>query len=125
MAGGPPPGRNLRHACKADWNCGELGSALPPITTPKTETDLLPVAAAEPTEAWKPCELRHEANAARLGLAGEVVVFPGVEVVPRLATEGALDAPHPPARNARATSTAITGERIAMCPEKHPSLKPV
>jgi hypothetical protein len=115
----------LRHACRADWNCGEFASTFPPITTPKTETDLLPVAAAEPTEAWKPCELRHEANAARLGLVGEVVVSPGFEVVPRLATEGAFEPPHPPSRNARATSTAITGARTVTCPEKHSSLKPV
>jgi hypothetical protein len=115
----------LRHACRADRNCAELGSTFPPITTPKTESDLLPVAAAEPTEAWKPCELRHEANAARLGSAGEVVVSPGVEVVPRLATEGAFEPAHPPARSARATSTARTGARIVIGPEKHPSLKPV
>jgi hypothetical protein len=32
--GGPPPGRYLLQACLAAWNCGELGSTFPLITTP-------------------------------------------------------------------------------------------
>jgi hypothetical protein len=49
--GGPPPGRNLRHACVAAWNCDEFGSA-PPIVTPAMLMLPAGAEAAEPTEAW-------------------------------------------------------------------------
>ena len=42
------------------------------------------------------------------------VTMPGVEVVPRLATEGAFEPAHPPATSARATSTAVTGARTVI-----------
>jgi hypothetical protein len=112
MAGGPPPGRNLWHACMAAWNCGELGSTFPLITTPPTEMALLAAVAAEPGAAWNPCEVRHAANAARLGVAAEVVVLPALEVVVRrLATEGAFEPPHPAGSNARAASPAVSRPR--------------
>jgi len=115
----------LRHACRADWKSAELGSTFPLRTTPKTETDLLPAVDADPGEAWNPCELRQAANAARLGFTDEVVVAPVVEVVPSLATTGALEPPQPSATNARAASPATARARVVICPEKHASLKPV
>ena len=107
----------MRHACRADWNWGELGSTFPSITTPKTETDCFPAAAAEPGEAWKPCELRHVANAARLG-GGPAVLATAAVVVRRVATEGALEPPHPSVSNARAASPAGSRTRTVTAAEK-------
>ena len=100
-AGGPPPGRNLRQACIAAWNCGESGLTFPPIVTPKTVRERLDAAAAEPTEAENPCESKQAANAAVLGRADFAAPTPeddaaspfeGALVVPRFATGRSLRA---------------------------------
>jgi hypothetical protein len=102
--GGPPPGRNFRHACSAAWNCDELGSTFP-IDTPKI---VLPPLGG-PEEAGNPREATHAAKAALLGLVDgeDWLVLVVVEVVgARLATEGAFELPPQPAASSARPAVA-------------------
>jgi hypothetical protein len=101
-SGGPPPGRNFRQACSAARNCGESGSTFP-IDTPKI---LIP-SLAEPDEAGNPCDARHAANTAVLGLAaGEdwLALVVVAAVVARFATAGASWPPQPAASSGKPAS---------------------
>lgn len=106
--GGPPPGRNLRHACVAAWNCDEFGSA-PLIVTPAMLMLPAGAEAAEPTEAWNPCEVMQLAKALGLDFVGpapEVEVAVSAEVVVRrLATEGDFEPPQPAAKSSAPVAT--------------------
>ncbi len=86
----------------------------PPIVTPKMERERLDAAPAEPTEAENPCESKQAAKAAVLGCAEVAApapeedaasLFEGELVVPRLATDGAFEPPHPAATRASSVST--------------------
>jgi hypothetical protein len=101
--GGPPPGRYLRQACIADWNCGESGRA-PVTTTPGRWIASFGAVAADPIAADNPLASRQDANAAGLGLAALVEVGAAIEVVVRRATEGDFEPPQPTARTPSAES---------------------
>jgi hypothetical protein len=107
-AGGPPPGRNLRQACIAAWNCVESGLTLALIVTPAMLTERIDAVEAEPTEAENPCDVKQAARAARLGLDFAVPAPELDGVVPRLATEGVFEPPQPAAATPRSVSTGAS-----------------
>src|SRR5579862_8873500 len=121
--GGPPPGRNLRQAWTAAWNCGEPGSAFPVTVTPAIVI-WLPVdpPAPEPTAAAIPCAVRHVASLAELGRTDVVCCWPAGVVVPRLATDGALAPPQPAATKTRAARAAMTAEPRSTSPYESTAL---
>ena len=113
--GGPPPGRSLRQAASADWNCGELGSTFPLIVTPPIWMIPFPPP-PEPTEAANPCEVRQTAKAVVLGAADFAPSVeaepPGEVVVPRLATAGDFE-PQPAAIATRSTRLVPNTTEVA------------
>lgn len=132
-AGGPPPGRYLRQACIAAWNCGEPGSTFPPNVTPGRCRERPDVVGVPPTEAEKPWAVKHAASAEAPADVDVGVEAPGVEeevplgvVVPRLATAGAFALPpHPAASKQREARAAVRRETSpAGVPRFTPTGKP-